>query len=78
MLKILNPATGALVAKLPTDTAATVKEKYRRARAAQSAWAQVRSAERIDAMTGFCEQVRARRDELAEILTSEVGKPITQ
>ena len=39
MLKILNPATGALVAKVPTDTAATVKEKYQKARAAQSAWA---------------------------------------
>ena len=78
MLKILNPATQALVAKVPTDTAASVKEKYQKARAAQSAWAQVPSTERIDAMTGFREQVRARRDELAKILTSEVGKPITQ
>jgi acyl-CoA reductase-like NAD-dependent aldehyde dehydrogenase len=78
MLKILNPATNALVAKVPTDTVASVRKKYQHARAAQSAWAQVRSSERIDAMTGFREQLRARRDELAEILTSEVGKPITQ
>ena len=78
MLKILNPATRATVAKVPTDTPASIKEKYRMARAAQSAWAQVPSTERIDAMTAFREQIRARRDELAKILTSEVGKPITQ
>ena len=78
MLKIMNPATQALVAKVPTDTAASIKEKYRKARAAQSAWAQVRVSERIDTMTGFREQIRTRREELAQILTSEVGKPITQ
>ena len=78
MLKILNPATGALVAKVPTDTAASVKEKYQKARSAQSAWAQMPAIERIDAMTRFREQLRERSDELARILTSEVGKPITQ
>ena len=78
MLKILNPATRATVAKVPTDTPASIKEKYRKARGAQSAWAQAPSTERIDAMTAFREQIRARRDELAKILTSEVGKPITQ
>ncbi len=78
MLKILNPATGALVAKVASDTATSVREKYRRARAAQPAWAQVPSIQRIDAMTRFREQIRARREELAKILTSEVGKPIAQ
>ena len=78
MLKILNPATGALVAKVPEDTATSVKEKYRKARAAQPAWAEVPWTERIDAMTRFREQLRERRDELAKILTSETGKPIAQ
>jgi acyl-CoA reductase-like NAD-dependent aldehyde dehydrogenase len=78
MLKILNPATLALIAKVPADTAAGVKQKYQAARAAQPAWAQRPATERIDIMTRFREQVRARHEELAKILTSEVGKPIAQ
>ncbi len=78
MLKILNPATTALIAKVPSDTAASVQQKYRQARAAQAAWAQVPLAQRIDAMTCFRGQLVARREELAKILTREVGKPITQ
>ena len=78
MLKIINPATLRQVAKVPTDTAKGIQEKYQKARSAQSAWAQARPIERIDAMTRFREQIRVRRDELAKILTSEVGKPITQ
>ncbi|MCE9639407.1 MAG: aldehyde dehydrogenase family protein [Betaproteobacteria bacterium] len=78
MLKILNPATHALIAKVPADTAAAVKQKYQAARAAQPAWAQRPSTERIDVMTRFREQVRARHEDLAKILTSEVGKPIAQ
>ncbi len=78
MLKILNPATDALLAQVPADTVAGVKQKYRMARAAQPAWAQLPAIERIDAMTRFREQVRARHEELAKILTSEVGKPIAQ
>lgn len=78
MLKILNPATLALITKVPADTAAGVKQKYQAARAAQPAWAQRPPTARIDVMTHFREQIRARHEELAKILTSEVGKPITQ
>ena len=78
MLKIVNPATQSLLAKIPVDTATSIKRKYRLARAAQPAWARLRPIERIDAMTRFREQLVARREDLAKILTAEVGKPITQ
>src|SRR6188768_1426199 len=78
MLKIVNPATQSLLAKVSADTAASVKRKYRLARAAQPAWARLRPIERIDAMTRFREQLVARREDLANILTAEVGKPIAQ
>ena len=67
-----------MLAKIPADTAASVKRKYRLARAAQPAWARLRPIERIDAMTRFREQLVARREDLANILTAEVGKPIAQ
>jgi acyl-CoA reductase-like NAD-dependent aldehyde dehydrogenase len=78
MLKIVNPATGAVLAKVASDTAAGVRQKYHRARAAQSAWAQEPLARRIASMTRFRAQLVARREELAKILTGEVGKPIAQ
>ncbi|HYK15451.1 MAG TPA: aldehyde dehydrogenase family protein [Burkholderiales bacterium] len=78
MLKIVNPATQSLLAKIPADTAGSIKRKYRLARAAQPAWARLQPIERIDAMTRFREQLVARREDLAKILTAEVGKPIAQ
>ena len=78
MLKIVNPATQSLLAKIPVDTAASIKHKYRLARAAHPVWARLRPIERIDAMTRFREQLVARREDLANILTAEVGKPIAQ
>lgn len=78
MLKIVNPATHRLIAKVAADTPISVKHKYQMARVAQPAWAQVPLDRRIDSMTRFREQLHARRDELARILTSEVGKPIAQ
>jgi acyl-CoA reductase-like NAD-dependent aldehyde dehydrogenase len=78
MLKIFNPATQALIAQVPADTAASVKRKYQLARAAQSVWAHLPPVQRIDALTRFREALREQRETLANILTTEVGKPIAQ
>ncbi len=78
MLSIVNPATGAVFARVPSDTADSIKEKYRLARAAQPAWAQTPLTPRIGAMIRFREQIVERHEELARILTREVGKPIVQ
>ncbi len=78
MLDIVNPADGATIARIGTDSAASVRRKYARARSAQAAWAMTPLTQRIDAMIGFREQIVTRREELAHILTREVGKPIAQ
>ncbi len=78
ILKIINPADGSLVAKVATHTAVTIREKFRQARAAQPAWAQTPLRQRIGTLTRFREQLVARREELARILTREMGKPIAQ
>ncbi len=77
-LKIVDPATQTVIRKLPTDTAASVRRKYLAARAAQPAWAQVPASERIAAIARFRARLVERRDELAAVLTAEVGKPIAQ
>jgi len=77
-LKVFNPATGKLAATLPADDAKSVKAKYARARAAQPSWARVRLKQRLAAIAKFRELVVAQAERLAQVLTTEVGKPISQ
>jgi acyl-CoA reductase-like NAD-dependent aldehyde dehydrogenase len=77
-LKVTNPATGKVAAALPADDAKSVKAKYERARAAQPGWARVRLKQRLAAIARFRERVIAETEDLARVLTTEVGKPIAQ
>jgi acyl-CoA reductase-like NAD-dependent aldehyde dehydrogenase len=77
-LAIHNPATGALLAELPADAAASIAAKARAARAAQPAWAARPLTERIAIVQRFRDAVVAEREALAKTLTQEVGKPIAQ
>jgi acyl-CoA reductase-like NAD-dependent aldehyde dehydrogenase len=78
MLKIFNPATGRLVQTLPSDDAKSVKAKYRAARAAQPDWAAAPLKARLAAVAKFRARIVEQTDDLATILTTEVGKPIAQ
>src|ERR1051326_6739524 len=78
MLKVINPANGRLVATQPTDTAVTIRKKFACARAAQPAWARTPPRQRPEVVLRFREQLVPRREELARMLTREMGKPITQ
>src|SRR5215470_15013628 len=77
-MKIVNPATGSVIADLPEDSPAAVGKKYGRARAAQPGWAATPIRKRIAAITAFRERVTAMHETLARTLTQEVGKPIRQ
>ncbi|MHB1250211.1 MAG: aldehyde dehydrogenase family protein, partial [Polaromonas sp.] len=75
-LAVHNPATGALIAELPADDAASVAAKSARARAAQAAWAALPLAQRMACITRFRAAIVAQLDSLAVIMTRETGKPI--
>jgi len=75
---VTNPATGALLAELPVDRPASVAAKYAAARAAQPAWAALPLAARLGVIKKFRAGLVREKSSLAEILTQEVGKPITQ
>ena len=77
-MKIVNPATGALLSELPVDGHKSVRAKYERARAAQPAWAATSLRKRLAAIGKFRERVVAMQETLARTLTDEVGKPIKQ
>jgi len=75
-LPVHNPATGAPIAELPADDAASVAAKARRARAAQPAWAAVPLTERKACITRFRAGIVAELDALAAVMTRETGKPL--
>ena len=78
MLKIHNPATGALIAEVPEASAEIVAERARAARAAQPAWFALTMEARLQVMQRFRVAVAAEVEPLAATLTAEVGKPIRQ
>jgi acyl-CoA reductase-like NAD-dependent aldehyde dehydrogenase len=78
ILKITNPATGAPLAELPADDAASVAAKARAARAAQPAWAAVPMADKLAIVQRFRAAIVDELETLASTLTQEVGKPIAQ
>jgi len=77
-VKIVNPATGVVLKEISEDSAAAVTAKIARARAAQPGWAATPLQTRLAAITRFRDAVVANKDELALLLTREMGKPIAQ
>ena len=78
LLDIHNPASGALIERVPVHDEARVAAAASAARAAQPAWAARPLAERIDVLRRFRAGIVAETDTLARTLSSEMGKPIAQ
>jgi acyl-CoA reductase-like NAD-dependent aldehyde dehydrogenase len=78
MMQIRNPASGALIRELQEDDAASIAQKFGRARDAQAEWASRPFSARLSALQAFRALVASRGEALAQILTQEVGKPIAQ
>lgn len=77
-LTATNPATGEPIAEVPTADVAAVADAVGRAHVAQREWALAPLADRIEAVRRFRAGVVWKRDDLAELLCAEAGKPITQ
>ena len=78
MLKVINPATGAVIRELEEDNATSVAQKFERAKTAQKLWAKTPLTQRLTAIKNFRGLVIERKEKLAAITTSEVGKGISQ
>src|SRR5215469_14526007 len=78
VMRVINPADGALLAELPVDGAARVEAAVARARQAQEGWAALTGAERGRILQRAARLLRERNDELAELETRNTGKPIQE
>src|SRR5438876_5792352 len=77
-MRVVNPATGDVLREVAEADRAAVASAYRRARAAQPAWAATPLAERCEAIRRFRTLAVERAEPLARMLALEVGKPIAQ
>ncbi len=75
---INNPATGALVAKVPKFGASEAHEAIGAASRAFKPWAAKLAKERSAILRRWYELMLANREDIATIMTSEQGKPISE
>lgn len=73
---VLNPATGAPLADLPHATEADLDEALSAAEDGFASWRRVSAVERSRVLRRTAELMRERREYLAFLITSELGKPI--
>ena len=77
-MQVINPATEEVIAELTVDTAESIHQKLARLRSGQQQWASRSVTERLEIIVGFGELVKKHKEDLAQLLTAETGKPITQ
>jgi betaine-aldehyde dehydrogenase len=74
---ILNPATGAELARAHNSTAQDVDRAVRAARAAFDGWSQTTPAQRATALLGLADAIEGHADEIARWEALNAGKPLT-
>ena len=77
-MKIINPATEELVRELTEDNKPSIDKKFAGLRNAQSLWSRIGLSKRVEVIQRFSKLLERDLENLAAILTSEVGKPLQQ
>ncbi len=74
----INPSTGKVINSVPKATAEDVERALDAARTAQKSWKKVPSNERGDYLFKIADAILEHADELAQIISEEVGKVLAQ
>ena len=78
LLDVINPASGAVFARAPRATRAELDRAVAAARRAWPAWRDRSYEQRRTCMLRACAVLREHESALAELLTREQGKPLSQ
>ncbi len=77
-IDVVNPATGAVIDTIPSATKEDVDLAVEKAKAAQKIWAKVPVYKKTEIMYRFLGLVEENKENLAQTLSAETGKPITE
>ena len=78
MLEVINPATGAPIRRYPKMNELSALDILERVAASQAEWRETDFPYRAERMRAAADVLRGRSREFAELMTSEMGKPIEQ
>ncbi|MFJ2620445.1 NAD-dependent succinate-semialdehyde dehydrogenase [Glutamicibacter sp. NPDC087344] len=78
MITTVNPATGQQVAAFEPHTAEEIDDILTSAAQAQKQWRTVPLTERVGYLTKTAQVLRERKEKYAQMITLEMGKPITE
>ncbi len=77
-MRSINPATGEVVADYEAHTPEQVRAIIELADATQRTWRRTTFAQRATILHAAAMRLEARKDELAELMALEMGKPLSQ
>jgi succinate-semialdehyde dehydrogenase/glutarate-semialdehyde dehydrogenase len=77
-IEVKNPATGALVGRVPAMGQAETRRAIEAAHAAQPAWRKLLASERAAILRKLFNLMLENADDLAVIMTAEQGKPVEE
>jgi acyl-CoA reductase-like NAD-dependent aldehyde dehydrogenase len=77
-MNIINPATGAIISTIISDNKKDLNAKLQSLRHGQKSWAKTAVEVRLNCIKNFGRLIQENKEELAQILTSETGKPLQQ
>jgi acyl-CoA reductase-like NAD-dependent aldehyde dehydrogenase len=77
-MQIINPATGDIIKEIIEDNSETIEKKFRDLKTFQPWWQKIVLARRVEIVKKFSGLLEQHIEELASVLTSEVGKPLQQ
>lgn len=78
MLKSINPTTGEDIKSWPVLNEKDIDAAISRAQAAYQKWKQFSYGERASVLQNVARQLRADKDKLGQLMTSEMGKPVKE
>jgi 1-pyrroline dehydrogenase len=76
-MEVVNPATGETIAEVPRATAEDVDRAVQAAKKALPEWLETTPGERAEALLKLAAAIDEHADELAEIESRNVGKPLS-
>ncbi|MCL7428804.1 aldehyde dehydrogenase family protein [Streptomyces sp. YS415] len=75
-IDVVNPADEQIIAQVPAAGAEDVDKAVQAARSALAGWAATSPADRAERLAALRDVLAARKDEIAETVTAELGSPL--
>ena len=78
VIEVINPATGAVIDSIPSATEEDVAIAVAEAKKGQKIWSKIPVYEKVEIMYKFLALVERDKEDLAQTLSKETGKPIVE